>query len=126
MSDPAKEIESLRVERDSLLRHPDISECAKGHRFRTIASHPAKNEREWECPHCAIQEREQLRRENAAMREAIREASKLIDRMESSARSPGNLPMCPECLRIAAWDEEHRDDCQIGTALAKLKPFTTP
>jgi hypothetical protein len=51
----------LERERNDLLRNPDISECDKGHRFRTIASHPTKSEREWECPHCAVKERDTLK-----------------------------------------------------------------
>jgi len=31
--------------------------------------------------------------------------------------------MCPECHRVAAWDEEHKEDCVIGNALAALQPF---
>ena len=36
---------------------PDFATCPKGHRFRTVESHPAKSEREWECPNCAVAER---------------------------------------------------------------------
>ena len=99
MADPEKEISELRKE----LAHQTDMGC--------------------QAHVCGGARIEELQRENIAMREAIREAGKLIDRMESSARSPGNLPMCPECLRIAAWDENHRDDCQIGNTLAKLQPF---
>lgn len=54
-----EQLATVTAERDGLLRNHDISTCSQGHRFRTIASHPAKSEREWECPHCAVKDRDQ-------------------------------------------------------------------
>ena len=58
-----------------------------------------------------------------AMREAIKMAWRIIEPYSDSSRSNGHLPMCPECHRVAAWDEEHKEDCVIGNALAALQPF---
>lgn len=60
--------EAAEKERDGLMRNPDISTCSKGHHFRTIASHPAKSEREWYCPNCMAAELSTLRAENAELR----------------------------------------------------------
>lgn len=61
-----------------------------------------------------------------AMREAIRDAHAIIERYSESAISHATQLMCPECLRIEAFDEEHKDSCAIGKALTKLKPFLKP
>lgn len=81
-----RERDEARAEAKSLVRHPDISECEKGHRFRTIASHPAKSEREWECPHCAVHERdtlraevERLRTDKAELAEALQFVSEITE-----------------------------------------------
>lgn len=61
--------------------------------------------------------------ENEAMRAAIQEANTVIERYSESAISHAAQLMCPECLRIEAFDEEHKDTCSIGKSLAALKPF---
>lgn len=50
-----QKILTLERKSEDLFRHPDISVCDNGHYFRTIGSHPAKNEREWMCPNCMNQ-----------------------------------------------------------------------
>jgi hypothetical protein len=62
-------------------------------------------------------------REIQAMRDAIKEAYTIIKRYSESAISPTAQCMCPECLRIEAFDEKHKDTCSIGNAFAKLQPF---
>jgi uncharacterized protein YodC (DUF2158 family) len=47
----------------------DVSTCEHGHKFRTIASHPAKSESEWECPHCLVIERREARKCAESFRE---------------------------------------------------------
>lgn len=71
-------------------------------------------------------ERDEAREQLEAMREAIKEAHAFVDKISESARSPGGLPMCPECLCIPAWDEEHNDTCSISNLLSKLQPFLKP
>jgi histidinol-phosphate/aromatic aminotransferase/cobyric acid decarboxylase-like protein len=38
-----------------------------------------------------------------------------LEKMEFSAHSHHDLPMCPKCLRIPAWGELHREDCLFNS-----------
>lgn len=70
------ELEQAKRERDALLRHPDISTCTAGHRFRTIESHPAKSEQEWHCPHCLVISLAEATKQWDEAREQLEEATK--------------------------------------------------
>jgi hypothetical protein len=38
-----------------------------------------------------------------------------LEKMEFSAHSHHDLPMCPKCLCIPAWGELHREDCLFNS-----------
>jgi hypothetical protein len=38
-----------------------------------------------------------------------------LEKMEFSAHSHHDLPMCPKCLRIPAWGELHHEDCLFNS-----------
>jgi hypothetical protein len=115
----------IAAARDGLpepIQSHDISTCEKGHKFRTTASHPAKSEREWECPHCLVIERRELKaraekaeadlaslkEENAKMEAVITKWSQRQPQF-SQLRPLSEAGEVPEgCQRIYLWEEEKK------------------
>jgi hypothetical protein len=60
------------------------------------------------------------------MREAIMEASGIVEMIAESDLSHNSLPMCPECHAISSYEEMHAESCKIGQLLAKFQPFIKP
>lgn len=93
------ERDEAREEAAALRRNPDISICDKGHRFRTIASHPAKSEREWECPHCAVKERDSAKTLNRTLLDQLEAQAVQIEAMRNAIQLHADKPQHrPESL----------------------------
>jgi len=58
-----------------------------------------------------------------AMRDAIENANKQLEKYGENTVSHQGYSMCPHCNCIGVFDESHKDDCEIGSAIVKLQPF---